>query len=128
MTFNEKKLYHQIHPLKLGVDISTGCYTTWLAWQHNWFWFLLLLVIPSLIISYLLIQFANLEPLKNSKFGKYLKIHMTTRIEAIRLSGQIIMWIAAWYHVIFMIIFGFLLIICGWCNGLFLKTNRYQKP
>jgi len=127
MTFNEKMLYHQIHPLKLFVDISTGFITTWLAWQHDWFWFLLLLVIPSLIISYLLMEFANLEPIKNSKFGNYIKIHMTTGIEAIRFSGQIIMWIASWYHIIFLVIFGFLLIICGWCSGLIFKTNRLPK-
>ena len=127
MTFNEKKLYHQIHPLKLFVDISTGFFTTWLSWQHDWFWFLLLLVIPSLIISYFLIEFANLEPLKDSKFGNYIKIHMTSGMEAIRFSGQIIMWIAAWYHMIFLIILGFIIIICGWCSGLIFKIIRSPK-
>ena len=124
MTFNEKKLYHQIHPLKLLIDITSGILTTWLAWQHNWFWFLLLFVIPSLIISYFLMWFANLEPLKNSKFGKYIEKYMTTLNEAVRFTGQFIMWIAAWYHLIFMLVIGFLIITGGWCSGLFIKIVK----
>jgi len=118
MTFNEKKLYHQIHPLKLLVDISSGFLTTYLSWQHNWFWFLILFVMPSLAISYLLIQFASLKHQKNSSFGKYVQKHMTTNVEAIRFSGQFVMWIGAWYHLTFAVIFGFLLIVGGWCSGL----------
>ena len=124
MTFNEKKLYHQIHPLKLFVDISSGFLTTYLSWQHNWFWFLSLMVIPSLITSYLLMGYVNLESLKSSKLGNYLKKYMTTSMEAFRFSGQIIMWIAAWYHLLFLIVIGFLMIAGGWCSGLiFTKTQ-----
>ena len=124
MTFNEKKLYHQIHPLKLFVDISSGFLTTYLSWQHNWFWFLSLMVIPSLITSYLLMWYVNLESLKSSKLGYYLKKYMTNGMEAFRFSGQIIMWIAAWYHLLFLIVIGFLMIAGGWCSGLiFTKTQ-----
>jgi len=124
MTFNEKKLYHQIHPLKLFVDISSGFLTTYLSWQHNWFWFLSLMVIPSLITSYLLMGYVNLESLKSSKLGYYLKKYMTNGMEAFRFSGQIIMWIAAWYHLLFLIVIGFLMIAGGWCSGLiFTKTQ-----
>jgi len=124
MTFNEKKLYHQVHPLKLFVDISSGFFTTYLSWQHNWFWFLSLMVIPSLITSYLLMWYVNLESLKSSKLGYYLKKYMTNGMEAFRFSGQIIMWIAAWYHLLFLIVIGFLMIAGGWCSGLiFTKTQ-----
>ncbi|EQA36048.1 hypothetical protein LEP1GSC047_0375 [Leptospira inadai serovar Lyme str. 10] len=34
MELNEKLLYHQIHPLELCVDFSTGLFTTYLAWFH----------------------------------------------------------------------------------------------
>jgi len=73
---------------------------------------------PSLAISYLLIQFASLKHQKNSSFGKYVQKHMTTNVEAIRFSGQFVMWIGAWYHLTFAVIFGFLLIVGGWCSGL----------
>jgi hypothetical protein len=120
MTFREKKLYHQIHPLKLLADISTGFFTTYLLWQHNVSWFLILFLLPSVIISILLIHFANLEQIKNSRFGKYIATFMTSSIEAIRLSGQICMWIAAWYHLVVLIALGLLIIFGGWCYGLLL--------
>ena len=121
MTFKDKKLYHQIHPLKLLVDISTGFFTTYLAWEHNIFWFLITFFVPSVVISLLLVQFANLEPLKNSHLGKYIERYMTSTIEFIRISGQILMWVAAWYHLPLLIVIGFLIIVAGWCNGLLFK-------
>jgi len=121
MTFKEKKLYHQIHPLKLFVDISTGILTTYLLWQHNIIWFCILFFLPSVLISLVLVKFTNLYPLKNSKLGKYIEKYMTSVIEAIRITGQIIMWVAAWYHVTIFVLVGFLIIIGGWLNGVLFK-------
>ncbi|MDL1898873.1 hypothetical protein FBQ82_21740, partial [Anaerolineae bacterium CFX7] len=65
MTFKEKMLYHQIHPLKLLTDISIGVFVTpYLLWQHNIFWFLILFLLPSVIVTFLLIKFADLEKQK----------------------------------------------------------------
>jgi hypothetical protein len=123
MTLKEKMLYHQIHPLKLFVDISTSLLTTYFAWKHNTAWFLILFLIPSVIITILLIKYANLDRLKNSAFGKYTGIYMTRPIEAIRFGGQIIMWIAAWFHLPILIAAGALIIIAGWLNGKFFKRT-----
>jgi len=121
MTSKEKMLYHQIHPLKLFVDISTSLLTTYFAWQHNVTWFLILFLIPSVIITILLIKYADLDRLKNSDFGKYVGVSMTRTIEAIRFGGQIIMWVAAWFHLPILIAVGILTIIAGWLNGKFFK-------
>ena len=124
MTFAEKKLYHQIHPLKLSVDICSGILTTYLSWQHDIFWFLILFLLPSVIVSILTIKYADLEKLKNSGFGKYIEKYMTTSIEVIRIVGQIIIWTAGWYHLAIIMIIGFLIIIGAWCNGLLIKKHK----
>ncbi len=123
MTSKEKMLYHQIHPLKLFVDISTSLLTTYFAWQHNVVWFLMLFLIPSVIITILLIKYADIERLKNSDFGRYIGIYITRTIEAVRFGGQIIMWIAAWFHLPILIAVGVLVIIGGWLNGKFFKRT-----
>ena len=123
MNFKEKKLYHQIHPVKLFVDISTGILTTYLLWKHNTFGFLVLFSLPSIIISLVIIKFGNLYVLKNSRLGKYIEQYMTPLIETIRISGQIIMWVAGWYHSFLFIIIGFLIIIGGWFNGVLFKRS-----
>lgn len=126
MTLKEKKLYHQIHPLKLVVDISSGLFATYLLWQHNTNWFLILFLLPSIIVSLLLVKLVNFENLKNSKLGKYIQKYMTLSIETVRLGGQIVMWIAGWYHLTFLIGIGFLIIFGDWCNGLLFKRNKFE--
>lgn len=123
MNFSEKKLYHQIHPLKLTVDVFSGFFTTYLLWKHNVVWFLILFLLPSVLISWVLIKFANLEPFKDSAFGEYIRQYMTSKIEVIRLVGQLIMWLAAWYHAAVFIVTGIFIIIGAWSNGLLFKKG-----
>src|SRR5512138_3189757 len=114
MTVEEKILYHQIHPLKLGVDIATSLLTTYFAWQHNIVWFLVLFLLPSIVATMALIKFADLERLRTSSFGKYIEKYMTRRVEVIRFAGQMIMWVSAWFHLPILIAIGASVIIAGW--------------
>ena len=123
MTSKEKILYHQIHPLKLSTDISVSIFTTYLLWHHNVVWFLIFCLAPSAIASFLIIKFVNLEKLKESLLGKYIEKYMTSIIEAIRMTGQIIVWIAGWYHLPFLIVIGCLIVIAAWCKGLLFKRQ-----
>lgn len=118
MTRREKRLYHQIHPLKLATDISTGVITTYLLWHHNIVWFLLLFLLPSVIASLLLIRFADMGTLKTSRPGKYIARYMTPAIESIRLTGQMIMWLGGWFHSLILVLLGMAVIIAAWLNGI----------
>lgn len=117
MTFEEKVLYHQIHPAKLIVDFGTGFYTTWLAWGHQLGAFALLFFLPSIGITVVLVKFAGLERLKNSPPGKYIQKYMTKKVEAARFLGQITMWVAGWYHFPVVIAMGLIIILTAWANG-----------
>jgi hypothetical protein len=88
MTFSEKKLYHQIHPLKLLVDFSTGFFTTYLLWQHETVLFLIFFLAPSVIITIILMKFANLEKLKESALGHYVAKYMAPAIETVALPAR----------------------------------------
>lgn len=35
MDGRERRLYHQIHPLKLGIDWGTGAVSLYLLWQRR---------------------------------------------------------------------------------------------
>ena len=54
LTSSEKLLYHQIHPLKLAVDITTSLGSTWLLWRHELALGLLVAWVPSIAITMLL--------------------------------------------------------------------------
>ena len=117
MTFAEKKLYHQIHPLKLATDISASVITLYLFWFH-YFWLALLLhFLLPIIGTIFVINFSNLEKQKNSVLGKYIKKYMTGLIETLRLVGDIITIFGAWYHSWLIIVLGLLIIVIAWLNG-----------
>jgi hypothetical protein len=87
MSFRERVLYHQIHALKLLTDWSAGFAAAYLLWQHRLAAGLLLGLIPPIVISILLMRWADLEPLKASPFGRYVSRYMTRGMELLRLGA-----------------------------------------
>ena len=118
MNLEEKSLYHQIHPLKLFTDWSTGIVALYPFWRHNLALALIIALVPPPIVSFMLIRFANLEKYKVSSFGKYVRKYMTRQVEAIRLAGYLVMVVGAWYHVIWLILLGLIIILFGWLSGM----------
>ena len=117
MTLQEKSLYHQIHPLKLFVDWSTGIIALYPFWQNNLLTALLIAFIPSILVSFMLICFVNLEKYKQSSFGKYVHQYMTRPVEMIRFAGYALMAVGAWYHAVWLIPAGLLVILLAWLRG-----------
>jgi hypothetical protein len=118
MTLKEKALYNQIHPLKLSTDILAAMVSLYLFWLHEPLPALVLHFVPPLIASALLIRYADLEPFKESAFGRYVGSHMTRTIEFIRLFGDLVMILGAWRHDALLLSAGLLVIVGAWCNGL----------
>jgi hypothetical protein len=118
MNLEEKYLYHQIHPLKLFTDWSTGIIALYPLWRHNLALALIIALVPPPVVSFLLIRFANLEKYKASSFGKYIRKYMTRQVEMIRFAGYAVMVVGAWYHIIWLIPLGLMIILYGWLRGL----------
>jgi len=118
MTLQDKSLYHQIHPAKLLTDWGTGIIALYLLWQHALVMSLLVMFIPSAVVSFVLVGFANLETVKAGRFGKYVSTYMTRAMEAMRLAGYIVMAIGAWLHVVWLIPLGLSIILAGWLRGI----------
>jgi hypothetical protein len=119
MTPKEKILYHQIHPLKLLTDWVTGLFALYFFWHHQICAAVATALIPPVVVSWVLIKFSNLERQRASRFGQYIQRYMTRTMEALRLVGYIIMAAGAWYHALFFIGLGLLIILGAWLNGIF---------
>jgi hypothetical protein len=117
LNIQEKALYHQIHPIKLTTDISTSLVSLYFFWTNDLVIGLLIGILPSILVSVALIQVADLNRLKNSRLGGYIANYMTSRMQGLRLVGQVVIWVGAWYHVVFVVIAGFLAILVGWTRG-----------
>ena len=119
MHFREKKLYHQIHPLKLATDIGVTPIALYYLWQHRILASVLIGFVPPILASLGLLKWTpDLEKLKRSKFGRYMGRYMTAAIEAIRLLTLAPMAYGAWNHDFRFIVLGLAILTLAWGNGL----------
>jgi hypothetical protein len=124
MNFREKKLYHQIHPLKLGTDIGVTPIFLFFLWHHQIAHALLVGFVPPVLVSAaMMIWPPDLERLKNSSLGNYVSKYMTPTIEAVRFPTLVPMGWGAWSHKFSLIGLGLLVLLLAWCNGLILSRR-----
>lgn len=117
MDIEERTLYHQIHPVKLVTDWVTGIIGLYFFWKHHLSIALIVAVVPSMVVSFLIIQFVDLQNYKKSRFGKYIHRYMNMWVDSARLMGYAIMAVGAWYHATWLIIPGLFMIFLAWFHG-----------
>ncbi len=121
MTLQEKNLYQQIHPARLITDWASGIAACFLFW-HNDIWLGVALSFgPSLIVSLLVIHFADLDKIQRSKFGEYFRRTYNKKVDLIRFAGFVVAAGASWWQNIPGIAAGFVVILGTWIYGLILK-------
>lgn len=118
MTLSERVLYHQIHPVKVGTDVSSALTALVLIWRHRLFSGLIVSTIPPVISTALLIMYADLTPYQHSAAGRYLKRSMTGWMQTLRFAGFGVMLLGAWKHTRGGVAGGIVLIMIGWFHGL----------
>lgn len=119
MNQKEKILYHQIHPLKLATDIGATFPFLGYLWLHQVVPALLWGFVPPILMSSMLILWSDyLESLKQSNFGKYVKLSMTPLVQALRLLTLIPMAYGAWTHKPSFFFLGIFLLVLCWSYGL----------
>jgi len=124
MDFQEKQLYHQIHPLKLATDIGVTPIFLFLLWRHAIAAALIVGFVPPVVVSAAMMTWPpDLETLKSSAFGDYVSKYMTRTIEAVRFLTLLPMAWGAWTHNFWLIAVGMLILLLAWCNGLILPRR-----
>lgn len=117
--FSERRLYHQIHPIKLATDIGSAIAFLFFLWQHRIARALAAGFAPPIIVSGVMMASPlDLEKLKNSRLGRYVSRYMTPAIEVVRLLTLVPMASGAWTHHIWLIVLGLAMLLMARCNGL----------
>jgi hypothetical protein len=119
MTLLEKNLYQQIHPVRLLTDWSSGIYACYLFWNHLLIEGIVAAFVPSLIVSLIILRFADLEKLKNSQFGRYYKRTYNRTVDIVRFVGFVVMAAGSWNQSLQIAGVGFIIIIGTWTYGMF---------
>jgi len=118
MQFAERVLYHQIHPVKLFTDVSTAFIAAALLWNHRPTPALLVGFLPAVLVSAALMRWANLEPYRASRLGRYVAGFMTHRVEVARFAGLLPLWLGAWFRSPLAMAAGIVWILGCWSWGL----------
>lgn len=122
MSFQEKALYQQAHPVKLATDIIAQLVSLYFFWQQNLLLGLAIMLIPPFVVSLVLINSVDLTRIKDSAVGAYLRRAMPRSMEMVRLFGALAMVIGAWYHNLALIVIGLFVVALGWTIGAFIRT------
>ena len=117
MTLSDRILFHQIHAAKLVTDALAAALSLYYLWRHDLSLAIVAATVPPLIATPLVLRFADLEALKQSTLGAYVKRHMTPPMQLLRVCGFLIMAVAAWNHVPIAIIAGLAVIVVAWLKG-----------
>ena len=127
MTKDERALYHQIHPAKLAVDAAAGVSAV-LALSQGWFvsGVAVAVAVPA-AASFAVLQRADLERLKHSRFGAYVRKFMTPAAQFQRIAGFGVLSAAAWVHSYLLGVFGAALIIHAWTQGLLIPRDLRKQ-
>jgi hypothetical protein len=127
LSLRQKILYHQIHWAKITVDVTSGVLSTWLMWTHDFWVGMAVAWVPPVVVSSFMLWQMDFSRQRDSRFGRYIAFHMTHAAEAVRICGQIAVWIGAWYHSVWAIAVGCLIVILGWSYSLPAWRSRALK-
>ncbi len=124
MTLEEKKIYHQIHPLQLATDFLTGFGAAYLLWQQSLIIGVCVAFVPSTVMSLYIIAKVDLEKYKASNFGFYVRKHMASKTaDWLRFVGFAVMLMGGWLQFLWLVALGFLIVLLVWTKGLFVKSS-----
>lgn len=117
LTFEEKRIYHQIHPAKLAEEWLTSIAAAYLFWQHELLLGLAVLFLAGLPVIALVILYADLEKIRDSRFGHYMKKYMTRSMDALRSIGALVLFAGTWFQSIPVAVLGLVVVLLAWFRG-----------
>jgi hypothetical protein len=127
LTTRQRLLVHQVHPVKLGADISASVLSLVLIWRgHRRTGMAVHLALPVLG-SALVLATADLSRLATTPAGRYVQQHMPPTAQAIRLAGDALTVRGAGRHLPGLIAAGLAVVVAGWCHGLLPGLDRNRS-
>src|SRR5262245_9099243 len=110
-------LVHQVHPAKIGADVTASLVSNVLLWRARPRAAIAVRVLLPLAGSAAVLRFADLDALARTGRGRYVLAHMPPSAQAVRLAGDALMGLGAYRHRYALIIAGGAVVVAGWSHG-----------
>jgi hypothetical protein len=124
MRLADKVLVHQVHPAKIGVDVTASVLSNVLLWQGRLKSGLAVRVLLPIAGSAAVLARADLDALAATRRGRYACAHMPPSAQAVRLAGDAVMGLGARRRSPLLLIAGAVVIAAGWSHAAWPGTSR----
>jgi hypothetical protein len=123
MRFAEKIVVHQVHPAKIGADVTASALSNILLWNARPKPALAARILLPVAGSVAVLKLADLDALAKSRRGQYVRAHMPASAQAVRLAGDAVMGLGAHRRSTALVLAGAIVIVAGWSQAAWPQTS-----
>ena len=117
MQLADKILVHQVHPAKIGADVTASMVSNILLWKEQPKTAVTVRVLLSVAGSAAVLSLADLDALAKTRRGQYVLAHMPPSAQAVRLAGDALMGFGAHRRSFALLLAGAGIIAAGWSHA-----------
>jgi hypothetical protein len=115
---------HQVHPAKIGADITASVVSDVLLWKHKPRTAVAVRVLLPVAGSAAVLVLADLGALARTRRGQYVTDHMPPPAQVVRLAGDAVMGFGAYRHSRALLLLGAALVAAGWSHAAWPQPSR----
>lgn len=117
MRMAEGALLHQVHPAKIGADVTASIISNVLLWQAKPVTGVAVRCVLPIASSAAVLGLADLDALSRTRRGRYVLAHMPPAAQAVRLAGDALMGLGAYRRSPALFAAGAAVVVLGWSHG-----------
>jgi hypothetical protein len=117
MRMAEGALLHQVHPAKIGADVTASIISNVLLWRERPVTALAVRYVLPVAGSAAVLGMADLDALARTRRGRYVLAHMPPAALAARLAGDALMGFGAYRRSPTLFAAGAAVVMLGWSHG-----------
>jgi hypothetical protein len=117
MRMAEGALLHQVHPAKIGADVSASIISNVLLWRERPMTAVAVRYVLPIAGSAAVLAMADLDALARTRRGRYVLVHMPPAAQAARLAGDALMGYGAYRRSATLFVTGAAVVVLGWSHG-----------
>jgi hypothetical protein len=118
MRVAEGALIHQVHPAKIGADVTASIISNALLWNARPKTAMAVRCLLPVAGSAAVLGLANLDSLSRTRRGRYVLAHMPPSAQAVRLLGDAVMGIGAYRRNSALMVTGAAIVAIGWSHAM----------
>jgi hypothetical protein len=123
MRLADKAVVHQVHPAKIGADLTASVISNALLWNGRPKAAIAARVLLPVAGSLAVLSLADLDALATTWPGRYALAHMPPSAQATRLAGDALMGVGAHRRNATLLVAGAAVIAAGWSHAAWPRTT-----